>query len=321
MRAESGLILLWFLLATLITSKGNREVADRDSLFGGRGRGGTIWHRREVWTMGLLAMILLLPHFLHFIAVGGQSWGAEGAKFSVDYFWNNLAVNGPYYLNNGGFPVLLSALALIGLVFSRTDLKFRLLMAVWFFLFWGVLLFFYAGSYHYGADVRFALVTFMPLSVLAGLGSERVRSWAESIGHAFGASKGTTADAIDRNPMKGKSVGILIGLVLLFTWLPFLPMIRMIGQEAWGARYDHLYAVEFIEKIPDRSIVLTHVRPCFSCGDKVPSRPMQAFTIPDSSGASCRNTTGMFTSIIISGAISIRNPTGRSAGRSGKDTI
>ena len=120
--------------------------------------------------MGLLAMILLLPHFLHFIAVGGQSWGAEGAKFSVDYFWNNLAVNGPYYLNNGGFPVLLSALALIGLVFSRTDLKFRLLMAVWFFLFWG-LLFFYAGSYHYGADVRFALVTFMPLSVLAGLGA------------------------------------------------------------------------------------------------------------------------------------------------------
>ena len=40
MRAESGLILLWFLLATLITSKGNREVADRDSLLVAGGGGG-----------------------------------------------------------------------------------------------------------------------------------------------------------------------------------------------------------------------------------------------------------------------------------------
>ena len=29
------------------------------------------------------------------------------------------------------------------------------------------------------------------------------------------------------------------------------------GQEAWGARYDHKYAKEFIQNIPKRSIVLS----------------------------------------------------------------
>jgi len=38
----------------------------------------------------------------------------------------------------------------------------------------------------------------------------------------------------------------------------FLPFIRQQGQEAWGARYDHQYALKFMKKIPQRSLVLTH---------------------------------------------------------------
>ncbi len=48
-------------------------------------------------------------------------------------------------------------------------------MQLWFVLFWGIFLFFYAGSYRYGADVRFALLSFMPLAVLAGIGGEALR--------------------------------------------------------------------------------------------------------------------------------------------------
>mgnify|MGYP007016071757 FL=1 len=35
-------------------------------------------------------------------------------------------------------------------------------------------------------------------------------------------------------------------------------MIRTVGQEAWAARHDHAYAMEFARKMPERSIVLTH---------------------------------------------------------------
>ena len=46
----------------------------------------------------------------------------------------------------------------------------------WFAAFWGVFLFFYAGSYDYGADVRFSLMSYPPLAVLAGIGMSRLVS-------------------------------------------------------------------------------------------------------------------------------------------------
>jgi hypothetical protein len=52
-------------------------------------------------------------------------------------------------------------------------------------------------------------------------------------------------------------------LVLIVSWLKFLPLIRLVGQEAWGARHDHVYAREFIKKIPNRAIVLTHIPTMF----------------------------------------------------------
>ena len=36
---------------------------------------------------------------------------------------------------------------------------------------WGIFLFFYAGSYNYGADDRFSLMTFPPMAVMAGIGA------------------------------------------------------------------------------------------------------------------------------------------------------
>jgi hypothetical protein len=226
MRAESGLIILWGLAAMLMLSP-------------------KMFLKKEAWFAGLVAAFFLLPHFLHLYAVSGHSWGAQGDKFSLAFLGKNLSTNCWYYLNNQHFPVIATVFALVGLLLSPPPLRWRLMMLTWFVLFWGIFLSFYAGSYTYGADVRFALLSFMPLAILAGLGGGTIVKWIRK------AIKSTNM------------AGVLVIAVLMLCWIQFLPLIRLEGQEAWGARYDHIYAREFIKKIPKRSIVLTHIPTMF----------------------------------------------------------
>lgn len=225
MRPESLLILSWIMLAFLLISP--KTLINR-----------------KIWTFGLLTTLFFLPQILHFYAVSGQSWGAEGSKFSLEFLKNNLHVNGMYYLNNQHFPVLITAMAVLGLFCSRTFLKWKLLIFCWFLLFWGIFLFFYAGSYRYGADVRFALVSFMPLSIMAGMGGGWIKDKLNTV-----FSKGNNDQRV--------FVSCAVVLLILFAFIKFMPLIRRVGQEAWGARYDHKYAKEFIKKVPERSIILT----------------------------------------------------------------
>jgi hypothetical protein len=211
----------------------------------------SLLRRKDFWAMGLTATLLIAPQLLHLFAVSGQDWGAPGAVFSWSYLWKNIAVNGPYYFNNEQFPVLFTLLAMTGLFFGRAAGRRRIILLVWFILFWGIFLFFYAGSYRFGADVRFSLLSFMPIAVLAGLGGGFVR---DMIGVKEAGEGG-------RNAFGGR--GILIIVVLIAFWMPFLPMIRTVGQQAWEARIDHQYAREFIWEIPERSIVLTHIPSMF----------------------------------------------------------
>lgn len=228
-RPESALIIPWLIAAALVLSRSSSASGVTP-----------VFARKEVWTMGVLTAIFLLPHILHTYAVSGNAWGAEGVTFSPAFFDRNLAANGPYYLNNRDFPVLFTALAALGLLPFGKALRWRLIVALWFLLFWGIFLFFYAGSYQYGADVRFAVVSFMPLSILAGLGGGAIR------------------DAIP-----WRDTGVLIAATVLAVWISFLPLIRAEGQEAWGARYDHYYARTFLKKVPRRSVILTHIPTMF----------------------------------------------------------
>ena len=82
------------------------------------------------------------------------------------FFIKNLHTNGFYYLDNKQFPFVLTIFGIIGLLFSRYSLRWRGLILLWFFLFWGIFLFFYAGSYQLGADVRFALVARAKISII-----------------------------------------------------------------------------------------------------------------------------------------------------------
>ena len=222
MRPESILIFFWAIIAILVFSPK------------------TLTSNR-VWTFALLITLLLLPHLLHTYAVSGHSWGAKGIKFSHDFFWNNLRTNGLYYLNNEEFPVLHTLLLFIGLLFAQYTLRWKLLIFSWLLSFWGIFLFFYAGSYRYGADVRFSLLSFIPLAILAGMGG------------------GFISDLLKRAGSKIQEAGsCLVILVLVYSFIQFLPLVRQVGQEAWGARYDHKYAKIFMQEIPARSIVLTH---------------------------------------------------------------
>jgi hypothetical protein len=101
--------------------------------------------------------------------------------------------------------------------------------------------------------------------VLGGLGAEALRkSRMGCQGSVTGA--GNCADGgsagVEKSPGRLSVAAILI-LVLIVSWLKFLPLIRLVGQEGWGARYDHAYAREFIKKIPNRAIVLTHIPTMF----------------------------------------------------------
>ena len=285
MRPESSLIALWALAAVsfnLFSTGSDPEPPFRHP-----------FATRSFWATGLIAFALIIPHIWHFFTMSGQSWGAPGAKFSTSFFANNLTVNGFYFLNNKAFPILFTLLALVGLAAwkirpGRGGEKIGpggvSLMLLWFLLFWGIFLFFYAGSYKYGADVRFALVCFMPLAVLAGLGGDALREWAAGAEDAPKEERETGVNiAVARGDREGKKrcetaagggrpglrtgyrrpFAAILMLLLLFCWLKFVPLVRLVGQEAWGARHDHKYSHEFIKKIPNRSMVVTHIPTMF----------------------------------------------------------
>lgn len=229
MRPESILIYPLILLCFVIISPG-------------------ILRQRKIWIFAVLAAVFILPHLLHLYTVSGQKWGADHSKFSMLYFGRNFSDNGLYFLNHRYFPTALTVLAAIGLLGSSHLLKFRILTATWFIFFWGVFIFFYAGSYGYGADDRFALLAFMPLAVLAGLGSGRLRDKAVFLTRRIGILPG----------IRLQPVYLVILAVIILEFVYFLPFVRQTGEEAWASRHDHLFAEKFIRNIPQDAIVLTH---------------------------------------------------------------
>src|SRR6185436_2523832 len=106
-------------------------------------------------------------------AVRNEGWGTNDARLSLRYVAANLRVNGRFYLGDPRFPLIFTMLAMFGLEPWRLDPK-RMAIALYFLLFFGIDLLFYAGSYNYGADVRYSLMTYPPLAVLGGLGASRV---------------------------------------------------------------------------------------------------------------------------------------------------
>jgi hypothetical protein len=204
--------------------------------------------RGEFYLLLAIFCVLIIPHLVHLYSVKDIGWGSSGPKFSTEYFRGNFKANALFYLKNIRFPLLFTMLFGLGIVLkagkdgsghSTFHLRGKLVILTWFLLFWGIFIFFYAGSYNYGADVRFSLLSAMPLALLAGYG-------AMSLDYVF------------RHRLKVNHVHYVLPMIIAFSFLPFLPFVRAITQEAWGARADHRFAKEMANVLPDDSVVLTH---------------------------------------------------------------
>ncbi|MBF0272486.1 MAG: hypothetical protein HQL98_10525 [Magnetococcales bacterium] len=198
-------------------------------------------HPRRLLAHLVLFLFLTLPLWLHMALFHNHPWGSSGQPFSLEYLPDNLAVNGWHYLNNQAFPLLFTLLAAVGLLRPGPRLREQGMIGLWFLLFWGVFLFFYAGSYHYGADIRYALLSAMPLSILAGLGAETL--WKGVLRHA--------------TPNPTIATALVVALLWCAHW-PFLPLVRATTDEAWAARADLHDARLMATRLPPDSLVLTH---------------------------------------------------------------
>ena len=194
--------------------------------------------RARVWWCGLLFVLLATVNIGHLVAVRNESWGTSEARLSLDYVMPNLRVNGWFYVWDWRFPAVFTLLAVVGL-FARRLGPERLAIAGYFALFFVMDLLFYAGSYNYGADVRYSLLTYPPVAILAGVGASRLSRRVTSTRHAT-AGRAVVAGA------------------LAFQFLWYFPEVRATTQEAWAARADVRFARSFVRNMPSNSFVLTH---------------------------------------------------------------
>jgi hypothetical protein len=194
--------------------------------------------RPRLWWAALLFFALVFIHIGHMFAVRNEGWGTNEARFSLGYVAANIRVNGRFFLGDARFPIVFTLLALLGLPVRKGEAA-AAPIALYFLLFFGIALLFYAGSYNYGADVRYSLLTYPPLAILGGLGAARVVAWIERVNRRVAARAALTA-----------------GLAFQFLW--YLPLVRATTEEAWSARADMRFARAFVADLPANSYVLTH---------------------------------------------------------------
>jgi hypothetical protein len=205
-----------------------------------RGRG-TVRAVPVGWAV-LRGLVLCGVYAGHVFAVRNDAWGAPADRMSFEFFWANLEVNGGFFLGDSRFPllytVLYTVLALLGVIMHGG--RGVVVAGLYFLCFWGVFLFFYAGSYNYGADIRFSLMSYPAVAILAGAGASALHDLA------------TRISAQTRHV----AAGICAVLCIHFLW--YLPQVRASGEEAWAARADVDFVQDVTRTLPRNSFVLTH---------------------------------------------------------------
>lgn len=195
--------------------------------------------QRRLWWAAPGGAGLCVLTLLHLVAVRHESWGTTEARLGWQYVPANFTANFWFYWGGDErFPALIAVAAVAGLLWGGRR-RAQVLLASYFLLFWGIFIAFYAGSYYYGADVRYSLLSHVPLALLAGAGLARlVRVWSR------------------RWPARIAVTAVVAGLLVQFSW--HAPVARAVGEEAWAARADVRYARQFARQLPANSMVLTH---------------------------------------------------------------
>jgi hypothetical protein len=196
------------------------------------------FRRPRLWWAGLLFLAFVAVDVGHMVAVRNEGWGTTQERMSLNYVADNLRVNGWFYLADARFPMTYTLLALLGLSGRRAE-SGRMAMACYFLLFFGIALPFYAGSYDFGADIRYSLATYPPMAILAGLGLARLVRWVERARPGLFAWQGLTA-----------------AIACQFLW--YAPVVRATTDGAWAARADVQFAKSLVPDLRGNSYVLTH---------------------------------------------------------------
>jgi hypothetical protein len=197
------------------------------------------WRRQRLWWVMLLAAALLAVHAAHLFAVRHEGWGTADERLSLKYLPANLRVNLRFYLGDWRFPVAFTGLAAAGAL-GRWPRHARLAAGAWFVAFFGMFLLFYAGSYNYGADIRYSLMTYAPLATLGGAGAAGLAGWARR-----------------RLPAGFRPEAALTAAVV-FVFLLYAPLVRATTEEAWAARADVRFAQSLVPRLQGNAYVLTH---------------------------------------------------------------
>ncbi len=195
-----------------------------------------------------LFLLLLSPFFLHSNHFIDQGWGSpDGNKFDLKFVQGNLKDNGGFFFDNLQFPLLFTVLSFFGvayLLYRKKYLELYSLLA-WFGVFFAVYLFFYAGSFNYGVDVRYSQMLFAPIFILGGLGAyflmQKLDIFIES-------RKGST---------------IIIIMLIGISFIPYIDFVDSIWDKAKQSRTDHNFALESAKGLGEDCFVFTHVPTMF----------------------------------------------------------
>jgi hypothetical protein len=200
------------------------------------------FRRPRIWIGAAAGALAATPTILHMIAVWHEGWGTSGPTMSAQFAARNFPVNFWFYFADERFPAVCGVALALGLMFTGRVLE-RLWLLAYFLAFWTVFLFFYAGSYNYGADVRYSLMTDVPAALLGGYGLGRIGDFIMRRWPGY---------------WRERRVFGSIAAVVAAQFLWYLPLVRATGEEAWAARSDVKYARAFAAALPPNSFVLTH---------------------------------------------------------------
>lgn len=216
--------------------------------------------RRSLPWAALLAL-LVAPHLVQLAIVAGEDWGAAGPKFTLGVVPAHLAENLGYWFlsppagrNTPPAPPLVGVLALLGLIglgaaygrmarsrtgwSARSSLPWIAAIGAWGATSFGVFLPFYAGSYHYGSDVRFSLLIVPVVGILAAAGTE------------------VLVCALASGPTCRRLFAVA---VLVPAMAPAFLQVAVVTDESWQARADRAGIAAFAACLEPGAIVASHV--------------------------------------------------------------
>lgn len=196
----------------------------------------------------VLLMLLIFPNLMHIKNNSDNSWGAGDSgyeeRFDTRYIWDNLRVNGGLFLGDSRFPLYITLLTVLGSVVALKKYRPQLVFfGLWWALYFSIFLFFYAGSFNYGADVRFSLNLMPGICFLAGIGMYALEGLLRFTGR--------------------EKIVIPLMVAALLLSIPFYSQVHDRGIEGIEAMLAHDFGISQGEKIGSNALVLSHVAAYF----------------------------------------------------------